>query len=522
LDKQQEKWAIFWCDLLTPVIYEEIEPELINRFLKQLAQKKIRYPDGRFGKPSLSTLRRKLNRYRQGGFDALARRRRSDRGKPRNVAAQIIDKAVELKKEQPFRSPNTINRFLEEMYGQSVPRSTLYRHFKQANATRIKLGVLRKKVRKRWTRNHTHDLWVGDFEDGPYVLQSGQVVPTYLSAFIDCHSRYAVESRYYFRQNLDVLIDSLIRALSTHGAPLQLYVDRAKIYLANALQAACYRLNIKLLHRPPKDPPAGGLIERLIQTIQMQLEAEIRAGDILTLQQLNRCLSAWLAVSYHKNIHSETRQPPEQRYQNGLTVIRQVDMTKVIESFMQSVNRTVNTTFSDVQLDKRFYRVDPKLRGDRVQVKYDPFSSWDTVHIYSLSDQYLATGTLHDRTTDMPADPRQPQGKPKHSYTELLIRQHKQMLAEQTGSIDYRKVVQRRPWPFHEFAKTTAQLMGKRAGLADLSTGELESLKKLYNQSLSINRQMLKSAFENALYPTVPYVIRELKLLIQKEVEDVS
>ena len=97
MDKEQEKWAIFWCDLLSPVIYEEIEPELTNRFLKQLAKKKIRFPDGRIGKPSLSTLRRKLNRYRQGGFNALERKGRTDRGKPRNVAARIIDKAVELK-----------------------------------------------------------------------------------------------------------------------------------------------------------------------------------------------------------------------------------------------------------------------------------------------------------------------------------------------------------------------------------------------------------------------------------------
>ena len=522
MDKEQEKWAIFWCDLLSPVIYGDIEPQLTNQFLKATANEKILFPDGRFANPSLSTLRRKFNRYRQGGFDALARKARCDRGKSRNIAADIIDKAIELKKEQPFRSPDTINRLLKEIYGVTVPRSTLYRHLRQANATRIKLGVLQKKVRKRWTRNHTHDLWVGDFEDGPYVLENGQVVPTYLSAFIDCHSRYVVEARYYFRQNLDVLIDSLIRALATHGAPLQLYVDRAKIYLANSLRAACYRLNIKLLHRPPKDPPAGGLIERLIQTIQMQLEAEIRAGDILTLKQLNRALSAWLAVSYHKTIHSETKQSPEQRYQNGLTVIRTVDMAKVVESFLQSVERTVNKTFSDVQLDKRFYRVDPKLRGDRVQVKYDPFSSFDTVHIYSLAGQYLTTGTLHDRSTDVPVASQQPQIKPKHSYTQLLIRQHKQMLSEQTGSIDYRKVVQTRPWPFHEFAKTVAQLMGKSAGLADLSAGELESLKKVYNQSLKINRQMLKEAFEMALYPTVPYIIRELKLLILKEAKDVS
>ena len=208
LDKEQEKWAIFWCDRLSPVIYNEIQAELINRFLKELTQKKLRFPDGRIGYPALSTLRRKLKRYQNGGFDALARKRRDDRGKPRSIAAEIIEKAIELKKEQPFRSPDSINRMLKEMYGKIVPRSTLYRHLKQANATRLKLGVLRKKVRKRWTRNHTHDLWVGDFEDGPYVMQNGQVVPTYLSAFIDCHSRYVVEARYYFRQNLDVLIDS--------------------------------------------------------------------------------------------------------------------------------------------------------------------------------------------------------------------------------------------------------------------------------------------------------------------------
>ena len=522
MDKEQEKWAIFWCELLTPVIYEEIEPELTHQFLRKLANTKTRFPDGRVGKPSLSTLRRKLNCYRQGGFDALARKGRSDRGKSRNIAGEIIEKAIELKKEQPFRSPDAINRFLEQMYGTTIPRSTLYRHLKQANATRIKLGYLRKKVRKRWTRNHTHDLWVGDFEDGPYVLQKGSVVPTYLSAFIDCYSRYVVEARYYFRENLDVLIDSLIRALSTHGAPLALYVDRAKIYLANALRAACYRLNIKLLHRPPKDPPPGGLIERLIQTIQVQLEAEIRAGDLLTLPQLNRYLSAWLAVSYHKTLHSETKEPPEQRYQKGLTLMRNVDMSKVIESFMQSVERTVNRTFSDVQLDKRFYRLDSKLRGDRVEVHYDPFSSWDTVQIYSLGGQYLGTGTLYDRKCHIPDGSHQSLAKPKHSYTQLLLRQHKQMLAEQTGGIDYRKIVDRRAWPFHEFAKSVAQLMGKNSGLADLSAGELESLKKLYNQSTAVNRNMLKQAFEKALYPTVPYIILELKQLIRKELNDVS
>jgi transposase InsO family protein len=429
----------------------------------------------------------------------------------------VIKKAVELKKDQPRRSPQTINRFLEDIYGQTVARSTLYRHLKDAHATRIKLGVINKKVRKRFSRNHTHDLWVGDFEDGPYVLENHQVLPTYLSAFIDCHSRYAVEARYYLRENLDVLIDSFIRAMAAHGAPLAIYVDNAKIYHANGLKVACHRCNIKLLHRPAGDPPAGGLIERLIQTVQDQFEAEARAGQILTLAQLNRGLSAWLAVSYHKTIHSEIGEKPEERYQKGLTVIRPIDIGRVLESFLTRVPRTVNKTFADVQLEKRFYRVDPKLRGDRVEVRYDPFSMLDTVTICSLKGQYLQTATRHDRSSDIPIGCEHKPGKAKYNYIDLLVRKHKHLLAEQTGGIDYRKIIDQRPWPFHEFAKTVADLLGRKAGLADLSADELEALKKIYNQSLSLNRQMVKQAFEKAFDKSVPYIVRELKYLIKKE-----
>jgi putative transposase len=521
LDKEQEKWAIFWCDLLSPILYGEIEPEATNAFLKQTAKEQVRCPDGRIRTPSLSNLRRKLKRYQKGGFDNLARKKRCDQGKPRNTSSEVIEKAIELKNEQPRRSPLTINFFLKDMYGTTVPRSTLYRHLKHAGATRIKLGITRTKVRKRWSRDHTHDLWVGDFEEGPYVLDQGDVVPTHLSAFIDCHSRYVVEARYYFRQNLDILIDSWIRALSIHGTPRELYVDNAKVYHSIGLKAACHRLGIRLLHRPPNDPPPGGLIERFFETAQDQFEAEVRAGDIMTLDQINRALSAWMAVSYHKSKNTETGQSPQKRHQQGLTVIRQVDMGRVIESFMHTAIRTINKTFSDVQLDKRFYRVDPKLRGDRVQVRFDPFSSWDTVQIYSMQDAYLGTGVFHDRTKGT-ISPEPLRAKPKHNFIDLCIREHKKILAEQIAPIDYRNVVSQRPWPFHEFAKTVAQLMGRRAGLADLSAAELESLKKVYNQSRSINRQMVRQAFEKAQYPTLIYIIAELKHLIHKEADHVS
>lgn len=519
MKKEQEKWAIFWCDLLSPVIYGEIEPEASNQFLKQKAKEPVQYPDGRTRTPSLSTLRRKLNLYRQGGFDNLARKIRADLGKPRNTRVQVIEKAIELKKEQPRRSPQTINFFLKHAYDTIVPRSTLYRHLKQAGATRMKLGITQTKVRKRWTRNHTHDLWVGDFEEGPYVLENNNVVPTHLSAFIDCHSRYGVEARYYFRQNLDILIDSWIRALSIHGAPVALYVDNAKVYHSTGLKAACHRLNIRLLHRPPGDPAPGGLVERFFQTVQDQFEAEVRAGDILSLDQLNRGFSAWLNIGYHDSENADTGQTPQKRYQQGLNAIRQVDMGRVIESFMQTALRTVNRTFSDVQLNRRFYRVDPKLRGDRVQVRFDPFASWEGVKIYSLKDEYLGDGVLHNRSA-AEATPQTVPAKPRHNLIDLWVRHHKESLEQQAG-IDYRKVLQQKQWPFHEFAKTLARLMGRRGGLSGFSSEEIETLQKLYSRHSGIHRKMVEEAFLKAKMPTVPYVVFELKLIL-KEATHVS
>ena len=509
MDAKDEKWAVFWCGLLHPILFEEVEASEISPYLRQLAQTAVTFPDGRVGRPSVSTLRRKLRAYRSGGFNALARKHRSDRNTPRGIPAEIIGYAIELKREQPYRSDAVINRFLDERFGVTVPRSTLYRHLRAAGATRMKLGIVKNKVRKRWTRDHTHDLWVGDFEEGPYIQHGDEALPTHLSAFIDAHSRYAVEARYYLRQSLDILIDSLLRALATHGAPRELYLDNAKVYHADGLKAACYRLNINLLHRPPHDPAPGGLIERFFETVQSQFEAEVRAGDILTLEKLNRGLSAWLEIAYHQTVHSETGQTPIERYSQGKTVIRSVDMASVLESFMKRETRTVHRDFADVRLHNRLYRADPKLRGDKVEVRYDPYGTLDTVQLYSLDGRYIGEGTRHHRQTGVTAPPHQP-GKPQHSYTELLIGQHEQQLAQQTQGIDYRPFAQHRAWPFAEFINTFARLLGKKGGCAAFTAHELEQLKKLYNQHAGLDQQSLKQAIENAHGNTLAHIAYEL------------
>jgi len=514
---KDERWAIFWCDLLKPIIFSDIEPEGEQAYLKMLARQPVSFPDGRVGRTSLSTLRRKLKRYRRDGFCGLQRKPRSDRGDSRSLDPEILAAAVELKKEQPYRSDRVINRFIEKHYGVRIPKSTLYRHLKQAGATRIKLGICKKPVRKRFTKDHSHDLWVGDFEEGPYVIDGDQVLPTYLSAFIDCHSRYVVQGRYYPRQSLDVLIDAMIRALSVHGAPLAIYVDNAKVYHSRGLKSACYRINTRLIYRPKGDPSPGGVIERLFGTVQSQFEAEVRAGDILTLQQLNRHFSAWLAVAYHQQTHSETGQTPEKRLETGMLVRRPVDMDQVVAAFMQRVRRKVNPTFSDVQLNRRTFAVDPRLRGDTVEVRYDPFSDMDTVQIHDTDGRYLCTAKRHCRQSARPTAQFDRPQKPRHSFLDLVTEEHEEQLREKTTGVDERKSVTRRPWSFAKFLEAFAELYAVEGGISGFCAHELEMLKKTYNHTTRIDRGLLKQAFEQAPDRSIPGILTTLKHLTKED-----
>lgn len=511
MNARQEEEAVFWCGLLTSVLFEKLEKGEERRRLKELSQQEVVFPGGSKRKPSLSTLKCKLKKYRRGGFNALGRKARSDRGEPRAVSAEVIATAIAAKTEQPRRSPAMLNLILERLYGLTVPRSTLYRHLKMAGATRLKLGVTQQKVRKRWSCEHTNDMWAGDFEYGPYVLVDGQSVQSYLSAFIDVCSRYIVAGRYYVRQDFDVLSDTLIRGFEVHGVPLAVYLDNGKVYHAESLKRACYRLGTGLLHRPVGDPATGGIIERFFETVQSQFEAEVRAGELLGLDRLNEAFAAWLEVVYHQTANSETGQPPKQRYDERPSAIRQADMEAVAESFLQQTERTVDKTFSDIRLDNRFYKVDPKLRGDRLRVRYDLRGPVEEILLYSLRDEYLGKGLVHQREEGQNPAPAPRLAAPRFDLLGLLIDKHRQQLADEIGGIDYRVAQRPRRWSFDAFAACLADSMGRPGGLSAFSAEELDALSKVHARHPNLTRALLKKAVAQAERPTLPAIVYALQ-----------
>jgi hypothetical protein len=358
---------------------------------------------------------------------------------------------------------------------------------------------------------------VGDFEHGPPVIEHGRAIQTHLSAWIDCHSRYIVGARYYVRENLDILIDSLLRAWGHHGASRELYVDNAKIYYAKGLVLACTQLNIKLLHRPPRDPAAGGLIERFFQTAQGQFEAEVRATAPLTLDDLNRLFQAWLNTAYHLRVHSETAETPHQRYHADCRVVRHVDLNAVLQFFHQRYPRTVHLDFCDVRIDNQFFAVDAQYRGDRVIVHLDPFSPGDEAQLYSRTGSYLGIARRYEREQGAHAQPtpKKPPSPIQAHYLDALQADHAAAQArERAGGIDYHSARRRNTWSFSAFAGTFAQLMGRAAGISALSAQELEILAAFHTRHDRVTETHLRQAFARAESPSIPHVLLQLQTLI--------
>ena len=521
MGRNDQAWAVFWCSLLSPLLLGEVPEAEREAYFRTLAEEERLLPNGQRTRVSVRTLRRWWKRLRDEGVEGTFRRPRSDRGQPRARQQTLLMRAVELKKEQPRRSDVVINRILIQEFGRGVPRSTLYRHLRREGATRRKLGVSTQKVRCRWTRDQAGALWVGDFEHGPPVLHEGRAVQTRLSAWIDCHSRYVVEARYYLRENFDVLVDSLLRAWTHHGASRELYVDNAKIYHAKPLQLACTQLNIKLLHRPPRDPPAGGLIERFFQTLQGQLEAEIRAARLLSLADINRALSAWLTQEYHAAVHSETGQTPRERHCDATRFRRTVRLQSVMQLFLRREQRTVHRDYSDVTIEGRPFAVDPKLRGDRLEVRFDPFQSGDEpeeVQLYSLDGRHLGVGRFYRREKGYHPQPEPPADKQpiEPAYLDALeaARRASHQQRRHAG-LDFHSASRRNVWSLTSFATLIAKLLG-RGGLSALSSDELHALRAFHARHDRLSESLVRDAVAAADALTIPHVLFRLQSLLSQ------
>lgn len=359
--------------MIAPILDESLDQRSIIELKKKLAEQHGL---------SYRTISRYHEAYLSEGFDGLKPRQaapREGQGLPDNFQ-EIVDTAVELRRECPGRSVNDIIRILElenVIPKGSLSRSTLQRHLhgRGFGSGQMKLYTKKGAAARRFQKSQRCMLFQGDIKYGPYlpIGKNGAKKQVYLSAFIDDATRFIVSAKFYENQQVAIIEDTLRTAIMQVGKPDAIYVDNGKQYRSGWLKSACSILGVKLLFARPYHPEGKGKIEAFNRRLDSFL-SEVALMEVRTLEELNDLLKLWIQDHYHKTPHHGLSGiTPETAFKTDKRPLRFVDANTLKEAFLHAEERKVDKT-GCISFEGKKFEVGLQFIGRKVSVHYDP--SW--------------------------------------------------------------------------------------------------------------------------------------------------
>ena len=236
---------------------------------------------------------------------------------------------------------------------------------------------------RRFAKEHRCELWQSDIKYGPHlpIGKNGEGKQIYLITWIDDATRHIMASRFYDNQRVEVVEDSLRRAITQYGKPDAIYVDNGKQYRSNWLKKACAKLVIRYLTAKPYHPEGKGKVEHFNKRVKKFI-SEAALSDAKTLDEYNRLLHVWVEEYYHSEPHSEIGDiAPRTAFHSDKRSLNFVDGEKLREAFLHTEQREVDKT-GVISFEGEKYEIGMALIGRKVEVFYDP--SWtEEVEIHS-------------------------------------------------------------------------------------------------------------------------------------------
>jgi putative transposase len=406
VDDRRHAIALFRYSLIREAADPALSTRQRGKLVRQLGERDHLGPDGTRVRVSRNTLDRWIRAWRTGGFEALLPADRSTA--QLRTPLELLELAAALKREAPMRTSAQITQILGASHPEApqIPSpATIRRYFH-----RIGLHLdpdERPRVFGRFEAAAPNLLWTGDALHGPTV--DGR--KTYLFAFIDDHSRLLVGYRWGLGEDTLRLEAALRAGLAARGVPAALYVDNGSAFVSKQLERACAMLGIRLIHSRPGQPAGRGKIERVFRTVREQflVELEARPHGCQDLAELNRLFQAWVEGVYHRRAHSETGQPPLERFLAGLQggAPKLPTPAELRQAFLWAEKRQVTKT-AEVALHGNRYHVDPALVGASVELVFDPFDLTQLEVCYQGRAMGTATPAVIGRHVHPAAKPETP------------------------------------------------------------------------------------------------------------------
>lgn len=435
---QRTRVALFRHSLvgaLTELERGELQPALVR-----IARQQHVFPSGRRARVGIATLKRWLKAFREGSLEALKPALRKDYGQSRSIPEKWLKKAMALRREVPSRTALVLVEILQRQPDcPALNPHTLDGLLRRRGMTCRLMGK-KVKRRKRWTARHVGDLLQGDATPGVWLPDprdpEGKVQTT-LFLWIDDVSRLVPYAAFFFDAKLPRMERTLKIALLRRGMVRRLYTDNGNVYRANQFNAALAELKIRSLHSREYTPEGRGKIERMFGVIQAHFYPEVYEAGIVSLEVLNEALEAWLECIYHQRVHSELKARPLEVYQAGIEHVRPADPVQLERAFLWRYIRKISGN-GFISLLGNSYSVDPTWRGQKIELRLDPF---DLSRIDVYRDQRpvaraevreLKSASLIEIQPFQPPLPTEPSGV---SFLDGLRQEHREKLARELGPI---------------------------------------------------------------------------------------
>ena len=217
--------------MIAPLLSQNMDSRRVEQLRQEICER---------NQISQRTLERYLCAYLNGGFEALKPQSRSSQSNYK-IPQELLDEAIQLRRELPSRSIPTIIKILE-LEKKAPPgflkRTTLQDALSRAGYSTAMMKLYNDKgyASQRFQRLHRHDLWQGDIKYGLVLNLGGVQTQTYFSCLIDDATRYILHGEFYGTMEQGIVEDTLQKAMLKFG----LCIDQPDTkQIAGALHPAC-------------------------------------------------------------------------------------------------------------------------------------------------------------------------------------------------------------------------------------------------------------------------------------------
>jgi transposase InsO family protein len=386
-DKNNIEMAYFRFSLIASVIQNTYTEATKTAYYKRVTEEPFTLPDGKTKFYKYKTLEKWEEYYLKSGMDGLIPKTRSDAGKTRVLAENVIEEIYRLKGGFPKINATLIyeelirNGFINKS---KVSLSCVQRFIKHNN---LKTAVnVNQKDRKAFEEEYPGGMYQADTSYTCYIKENGKYRRTYLIQIVDDHSRLIVGSRFFYSDNAYNFQKVLKEAISRYGICKKLYLDNGSTYSNKQLTLICGSLGIIKLHTPVRDGASKAKIERSFRTIKDTWLNGFDPTSVSSIEELNRLLDDYVRRR-NTTINRIISETPMERYQRGIKYVRIPSSREWLnECFM---NRVTKKVYNDatVSIDSEFYDVPMEFIRSKVEIRYLP-DRMEDAYIFFEGDKY--------------------------------------------------------------------------------------------------------------------------------------